>query len=68
MKYWFTVAFNKIIDMNWQGVNNLQQDDSIKAQWFIIALFMSQLLFNFAFAIMTGEIRNNKKFPPPILE
>jgi len=56
----FVVSFNKVIDMNWQGVNNLQQDDSIKAQWFIIALFMSQLLFNFAFAIMTGEIRNNK--------
>ncbi|GMM83881.1 response regulator [Pseudoalteromonas sp. MTN2-4] len=56
----FAVSFNKIIDMNWQGVTNLQQDDSIKAQWFIIALFMSQLLFNFAFAIMTGEIRNNK--------
>lgn len=56
----FVVSFNKIIDVNWQGVNNLQQDDSIKAQWFIIALFMSQLLFNFAFAIMTGEIRNNK--------
>ncbi|TLX45342.1 hypothetical protein C1E24_19490 [Pseudoalteromonas phenolica] len=56
----FAVSFNKIIDVNWQGVTNLQQDDSIKAQWFIIALFMSQLLFNFAFAIMTGEIRNNK--------
>ena len=56
----FVVSFNKIIDMNWQGVKNLQQDDSVKAQWFIIAMFMSQLLFNFAFAIMTGEIRNNK--------
>jgi len=56
----FVVSFNKVIDMNLQGVSHLQQDDSIKAQWFIIALFMSQLLFNFAFAIMTGEIRNNK--------
>ena len=56
----FVASFVKIIEMEWQGVSNLQQDDSVKAQWFIIAMFMSQLLFNFAFAIMTGEIRNNK--------
>jgi len=54
------MSLNKVADINWQGVDSLQQDDSIKAQVFIIALFMSQLLFNFAFAIMTGEIRNNK--------
>lgn len=65
----FVVSFNKAIDMNLQGVSHLQQDDSIKAQWFIIALFMSQLLFNFAFAIMTGEIRNykNKQFQKQLI-
>lgn len=40
--------------------SSLQQDHTLKAQLFVISLFMSQLVFNFAFAIMTGEYRNAK--------
>ncbi|WP_157576940.1 ATP-binding protein [Pseudoalteromonas rubra] len=42
------------------GTTSLQQDHTLKAQLFVVSLFMSQLVFNFAFAIMIGEYRNAK--------
>ena len=50
----------KVFDLNWQGANAFYQDQTIKSQWLIITVFVSQLLFNFAFAIMVGEIRNDR--------
>ena len=55
-----SVSLVKVFDLNWGAVNTLNQDESFKSQWFIIAFFMCQLLFNFAFAIMVGEIRHYK--------
>ncbi|QTL37346.1 ATP-binding protein [Pseudoalteromonas viridis] len=50
-------AFDVLSD---PAVSSLQQDHTLKAQLFVVSLFMSQLVFNFAFAIMTGEYRNAK--------
>ncbi|WP_138551687.1 ATP-binding protein [Pseudoalteromonas rubra] len=50
-------AFDVLSD---PATSSLQQDQTLKAQLFVISLFMSQLVFNFAFAIMTGEYRNAK--------
>jgi signal transduction histidine kinase/CheY-like chemotaxis protein len=49
------------------SINNLdttnigaQQDASFAMQIFLISILLSQLCFNFAFAIMVGEIRHSK--------
>lgn len=55
-----SVSLVTVFDVNWGDADTLHQDESLKAQWFIISMFISQLLFNFAFAIMVGEIRHYK--------
>ncbi|MFY8351184.1 ATP-binding protein [Pseudoalteromonas sp. SSM20] len=66
----FSTSANKLLMFNGQSTVTLQQDTTFETQLFVIALFASQLLFNFAFAIMIGEYRNqkNKRYQTELIE
>ncbi|WP_081991191.1 response regulator [Pseudoalteromonas piratica] len=66
----FYFSANKLFLFNSQNASSLQQDNSIESQLFVIAIFASQLLLNFAFAIMIGEYRNqkNKRYQQQLIE